>query len=370
MILHMVSHPTQTLFFALLRMAVGTGARLPKAPTAEEWEALLHEAKRQTLVGVLYDALDRLPAEQRPPKPVLLRWHALTERIAHDNLRLNRDAVWLTERFARAGFRSVVLKGQGNALLYPHPLRRHPGDIDIWLDGRRDDILAYVLRLFPKQKVQWLEVEFPVLKETVTEVHTAPSNLYCPTDNNRLQAFYARHREAMFTHATALPDGIIFTPTWEVNLVFQLTHIYRHLFYEGIGLRQLMDYFFLLQRGEGEGMKGEKLEEARQVVCSLHMERFAGALMWVLGEVFGLENEHMYVRPNEEEGRFLLSEVIEAGNFGHYDERITRATSPWGNFWQITNRNWRFLTRYPREVFWNPVYRLRQYVWRKRKGYC
>ena len=360
-------NPLHSLFFSLLRMAVGKGGRLPQAPTADEWGLLLQEAKRQALVGVLYDALNHLPPDQRPPKAVLIQWHAMTERIAHDNRRLNRDAVWLTERFARAGFRSVVLKGQGNALLYPNPLRRQTGDIDIWLDGRRDDILAYVLRFFPRQKVQWLEVDFPVLKESVTEVHTAPSLLFCPQDNRILQTFYERHREAVFTHAIRIPEGQVFTPTWEVNVVFQLTHIYRHLFHEGIGLRQLMDYFYLLRSSE-EG-KEAKFARICPLVRSLHMERFTGALLWVLREVFGLEEELLFVAPNEAEGRFLLSEIMLAGNFGQHDERITLSASKWGNFWQITNRNWRFLTRYPREVLWNPIFRIRQFLWRKRRGY-
>ena len=35
-------------------------------------------------------------------------------------------------------------------------------------------------------------------------------------------------------------------PTVEFNIIFQLTHIYSHLMNEGIGLRQLVDYYYVL----------------------------------------------------------------------------------------------------------------------------
>ena len=352
-----------TLFFELIQIAVGNRELFSRIPSSEDWEKLFEEAKRQALVGVTYDALGRLPSAQHPPKKVLMNWHALTEKISADNERVNKDAVWATERFHKAGFRSVILKGQGNALLYPNPSHRQSGDIDVWTEGERNDIIRYVLRFFPKQRVQWLEVEFPVRKETVIEVHTAPSVLFCPSDNRRLQAFYAKHQEQCFTHNVTLPDGIIHTPTWEVNVIFQLTHIYRHLFFEGIGLRQLMDYYYLLLTRETDR---RNLEE---ILKDLHMTRFANAVMWVLHEVFMLEEDKMITTPKEEEGRFLLNEIMLAGNFGMYDTRNEIKASKWGNFWQITNRNWRFLTRYPREVLWNPWYRIKQFFWRKWNGF-
>jgi len=99
------------------------------------------------------------------------------------------------------------------------------------------------------------------------------------------------------------------------------------------------------------------------------MSRFVGALMWVMQEVFLLQDELLVLPTDEREGRFLLNEILLAGNFGHYDSRNQHKESKWGNFWQQTMRNMRFLTHYPREVIWNPWYRLTQFVWRKRKGY-
>ena len=358
------------LFFELLRIALGGQKSFSQTPSSQEWRELLKESARQAVVGVTYRALNMLPAEQRPPRQVLIDWQASAQKIICDNKRLNHDSVWVSERFRKAGFRNAILKGQGNALLYPDPTLRTGGDIDIWLDAERDKIIGYVTHFFPKVKVQWQEVEFPVKKDTCIEVHTVPALMFHPADRRRMEAYFDQHRDEIFSNETELPgeEGKVCIPTLRVNLTFQLIHIYRHIFNEGIGLRQLIDYYYLLQHCQKTGQT-DLLPETAVMVKRLHMTRFVGALMWVMQEVFLLQDELLILPADEKEGRFLLREIMLAGNFGHNDSRNKLKESKWGNFWQQTIRNMRFLTHYPREVIWNPWYRLTQFIWRKRKGY-
>ena len=358
------------LFLELLRVSLGSQSCLSHTPDEQEWRELFRESSRQTVLGITYQALSLLPAEQRPPRKLLVDWHASVQKIICDNKRLNHDSIWVSERFLKAGFRGAVLKGQGNALLYPDPFLRTSGDIDIWLDGGRDRIISYVTHLFPKTRVQWQEVEFPVRKDTSIEVHTIPALMFHPGDRHRMEAYFDRHRDEIFGNEVELPgeEGKISIPTLRVNLTFQLIHIYRHIFNEGIGLRQLVDYYYLLLHLQREN-RPELLRETAQMVGSLHMTRFVRALMWVMQEVFRLPDELLILPPDEREGRFLLREIMLAGNFGQFDSRNHLGKSKWGNFWQQTLRNMRFLTHYPREVVWNPWYRLTQFIWRKRKGY-
>ena len=358
------------LFFELIRVALERQTCLSHTPTEQEWRELLHESSRQAVIGVTYRALNLLPAEQRPPRQVLIDWQASAQKIICDNKRLNHDSVWVSERFLKAGFRNAILKGQGNALLYPDPMLRTGGDIDIWLDGERDKIIGYVTHFFPKIKVQWQEVEFPVKKNTCIEVHTIPALMFHPADRRRMEAFFDRYRDEIFSNETELTgeEGVIRIPTLRVNLTFQLIHIYRHIFHEGIGLRQLVDYYYLLQHCLAEG-RTDLLQETAQMMRSLHMTRFVGALMWVMQEVFHLQDELLLLPADKKEGQFLLREIMLAGNFGQADSRNQLKSGKWGNFWQLTIRNMRFLTHYPREVIWNPWYRVSQFIWRKRKGY-
>ena len=358
------------LFFEFIRIALGKQEAFSHTPSTKEWQELFEEAKRQTLLGVLYGGLCKLPADQKPPRQMLIDWHASVQKIICDNKRLNHDAVWVSERFRKAGFRNAILKGQGNALLYPDPFLRAGGDIDIWLDGERDKIIAYVTRLFPSVKVQWQEVEFPIRKDTCIEVHTIPALMFHPADRRRMEAFFDQFRDEIFSNETELPgeQGKVCIPTLRVNLTFQLIHIYRHIFNEGIGLRQLIDYYYLLQECHAKGQT-DLLPETALMVQRLHMTRFVSGLMWVMQEAFHLQEELFVLPADEREGRFLLREIMLAGNFGHYDSRNQIKSSKWGNFWQQTIRNMRFITHYPREVIWNPWYRLSQFIWRKRNGY-
>ena len=308
------------LLFELIRIALGRQETFSHRLSAEEWHELFKEAKEQTLLGVLYEGLCHLSADQKPPRQLLIDWHASVQKIICDNKRLNHDTIWVSERWDKLGYRNVILKGQGNALLYPDPMLRVPGDIDIWLDGDRRKIADYIRSHFPNLEVTRIEMEFPVRKDTPIEVHFLPSFLYDPFKNRKMQRYFREQLKR--PKQVELPDeGFINIPNDEMNLVFQLSHIYRHLFYEGIGLRQLMDYYYLtgiLTTTEGKELK----EKVLPVIRNLGLMDFCKALMWVLGEVFYMPKEQMLVEPDERRGRFLLSEVMRAGNFGHADDRV------------------------------------------------
>ena len=355
-----------TLFLSLTKVSVGNAKSLPEIPSEQEWKFIFDMANKHTIAGPLFAALDTLPAEQRPPRKVFVDWLATTEKIKYDSREANHNAVWASKKFMQVGFRNVILKGQGNALLYPDPLLRQPGDVDVWLEGSREKIISYVRKLFPKTRIQWVEMDFPIKNGCSIEVHTIPSFMSNPFDNRRLKHYFEEHAEEIFSNKPiTTEDGEMRVPTTRVNMLFQLTHIYRHLFNEGIGLRQIMDYYYLLQC---EDMP-QHIAETAEMVKELHMERFCSALMYVLQEALGLQKDLMILPPDEKEGLFLLSEILQAGNFGHTDERNHHKYSKWGNFWQKTFRNWRFVSHYHREVLWNPWYRLTQYAWRLSKGY-
>ena len=357
------------LFFELIRISLGRQDTFSHTPSEAEWRELFEEAKRQTLVGVLYDGMSRISADQKPPRQLLINWHATAQKIICDNKRLNHDTVWVSRRWEKLGYPGVILKGQGNALLYPDPMLRVPGDIDIWLDGDRRKIADYIRSHFPKLEVTRIEMEFPVRKETPIEVHFLASFLYNPFTDRRMQRYFreqlARPRQV------ELPDeGTISIPNDEMNLVFQLSHIYRHLFYEGIGLRQLMDYYYLcttLITPDGEGLRQKVLP----IIRKLGLMDFCGALMWVLGEVFYMPEEQMLCPADERRGRFLLGEVMRAGNFGHADDRVGNwaEMSRWERLTWGTKWSWRLIGQYPREVLWHPYYRITQYIWRLLNGY-
>lgn len=71
-------------------------------------------------------------------------------------------------------------------------------------------------------------------------------------------------------------------------------------------------------------MKNEECSTFRTIVLEhLGLAKIAGAVMWVLKEVLGLEEKYLIAPVDERRGRFLLSEIMRGGNFGMYGTEKT-----------------------------------------------
>ena len=238
----------QKIFFEFLRFCIGSAKDIPDSLKEVDWKELYAIAKKQCLVGILFDGIKKLPAEHvGMKKELLLQWMAESQMLENANVRLNDAAIQVSEWFRKKGFRTCILKGQGNALMYPNPYSRTPGDIDIWVEGGDKRVISFVRSISPHEKACYHHIEFPSYKGIEVEVHYRPSFLLCFWHNRKLQKYYERVKEEQFSHRVMLGEqGEIAIPTAEFNLIFQLTHIYAHLMNEGIGLRQLVDYYYVL----------------------------------------------------------------------------------------------------------------------------
>ena len=355
-------------FFQLIQLAISQKESLSFSLSEKEWEELFSIAQKQALTGILLEGIMKLPEQQKPPTDLFLSWYTIADKIKQYNQLLNDQTADVSDRFKQDNLRSVILKGQGNALLYPNPLLRQPGDIDIWIEGSRQSIINYICQQAPVSGIVYHHANFPVLGKTEVEVHFTPTWMNSFFTNRKLQRFFKQTKETQFSNEKELPNGRkINVPTPEVNSIFLLIHIYRHLFDEGIGLRQLLDYYYLLKQGLSE----EEKSQARRLLKQLNLERFAAAVMYVEQEVFGLEDEFLLIKPNEKSGSFLLNEIMEAGNFGHYDTRVTKPQEEnrWTRLIRKTKRNFRFISYYPDEVLWSPIFKAWQFCWRKRHNY-
>ena len=405
-------------FFDFLRFIVGSAKEIPDFLKEADWEELYAIAKKQCLVGVLFDGIKKLPAEHvGMKKELLLQWMAESQMLEKANVRLNDAAIQVSEWFRKKGFRTCILKGQGNALLYPNPYSRTPGDIDIWVEGEDKRVISFVLSISPHEKACYHHIEFPSYKGVEVEVHYRPSFLLCFWHNRKLQKYYERVKEEQFSHRVMLGEqGEVAIPTVEFNLIFQLTHIYAHLMNEGIGLRQLLDYYFVvcdfykvyqnfsnpsvsLSKGSSTfspSPSSSGSEDVTALRCSeplrykvggpskvspdcagwdrlgvvqekfkeLGLWKFAGAIMYIMQEVFGMPASWLIVPPNEKYGKFVLNEVLEAGNFGKHDERNRFGKSKLGHNLQRVYRDIRLVRYYPAEALSEPFFRVWHFFWR------
>lgn len=350
------------LFFELIQLTLGNRSVLSKTPTEEEWLEMFKVAQRQAVAGIIIHALDKLNEQgQKPPQNILFEWIGLSVQIRNRNLHLNTKCIEIQQLLSDRNIKFSILKGQGVANYYDKELRplRQPGDIDVYVNcGRKKAIkLAEELQ---KEKVHWdyKHLQLHILEDVEIEVHYRIEVLFNLKKNRRLQRWFKEHEAWLYSHDEGLTK-----PDVRFDLFYVLLHIYRHFLHEGVGLRQVIDYYYVLRAGVGH---------KEDTIATLHqfgMMRFAQGLMWVMQEVLGMEREYLLCEPCEKEGRFILHQIMIGGNFGKYDSRINRLGGKFGYVHQVIRHNLHLLRHYPADVVWAPVWIVWHWIWRKWKGF-
>lgn len=375
----------QKIFFNFLQFCIKTVAEIPASVKDADWKVMYAIAKKQALIGVLFHGIKQLPKELAPDAGLLMQWMGMAQKIRQQNIRLFLDSAKVCKKFKEVGFRNCILKGQVNALLYPDPYMRTSGDIDIYLDGGRNRVMQYINKVCPNQVMRYHHVDFPVMKSAI-EVHFTPSYMFFPVHNRRMQKRFKKVMDLQCSNIVTLPDGYgeITVPTTSFNVIYILSHLYRHVFTEGIGLRQLLDYYFVLVKWHTdltnltESNKSlpqmmqisTDLDALRHELKYLGLWKFAGAVMYVLHEALGLPEAKMIAPIDVYEGRFLLAEIMQGGNFGQYDTRLGSKENEGKlhRYLRMSLRNLRFVKHYPTEALSEPLFRTWFAVWKKIHG--
>ena len=263
------------------------------------------------------------------------------------------------------GLRCCVLKGQGNALMYPNPYSRTPGDVDVWIDASRERIMEDAQKKFElgdNIRLQHLETS---LDGVPVELHFFPCSMNNPIYHARLQKWFRRNADLQCSHIVGLPDGAgdIAIPISAFNVVYQLCHLYHHFFDEGIGMRQIIDYYYVVSM---LNVNCEMLTWSPKDLKHLGLWKFAGAVMYVLHEILGLPEEKMIAPIDEKRGKLLLSEILNGGNFGQHFTKYGGFThqSMGKKYFLKIWRNMHFVRYYPAEALSEPIFRTWHFFWR------
>lgn len=347
-------------FKELIRTAAGNGGGFSRTPDKEEWDALLKTAQKQSLVGVTFEVMDNMPEEMGPRLATYGKWALLDEKIRDRHALAVERTKELYTMVKDTGLECCILKGAGLARFYPTPSRRQAGDIDIWVKGSRNDTLAAFGARFRTDEVHYHHCDAHIFPDIKVEVHFTPSWMNNPFANRRLQNYFREQSGRQFSHFD--PELGVPVPTMDFNAVYCMLHIYRHILAEGIGLRQMMDYCYILK-----ALPEEMIEDVRKDMKRLGLKKCASAVMYVLKDVFALDDRYLLFEPDEKYGSYLVREISLSGNFGRYDRRNAslNTTSPMKKAYARMARLSRYTGFAPSEVFFAPLFKGWQFIWKK-----
>ena len=387
---------TEKIYYKFIQFALGTydGKEFldGSALNGFDWQRFYAFAKKQTLVGIIMEGISRLPKAVAPKQGLLMNWFMMSQNIRRQNMMLNAATAEIYNKVKAAGYDCCILKGQANAAMYANPAARTPGDVDMWVDASREEI-RQLAQTLAKENGRIDEESYNHIALTTNgisvELHYTPGFMANFTYNRRLQQWFRESIDTQCRNMIALPDeaGEVAAPTADFNAVYQLYHLYHHYFYEGVGLRQVVDYYYVILNFELE-TQNSKLNNSKSAKPTIQNSKlktqnslkrlglwhFACAMMYVLHEVLGLPEEKMIAPMDKKRGEMLLNDILCGGNFGHHDKRHAWGRDTYdGNGFKHgalghnllrLHRDLRLLRYYPSEALSEPIFRLWHYYWR------
>ena len=368
---------TVGFIFKLLQVAIGNRKELPRQLTDDEWGLLYAVSEQHNVLDVAFSAIQKLPDEQRPSLELFAKWQKDAQIEKERRERIIEICRKACETHEKNGFdscvlmpTSVVVRGErlevrderlevsaqtdevrGKRL---EVREGAPKDIDIlcWSKDKKDGkrtIVEYVNFQYVasthhiKPKVVRHHVNFESGNIPV-EVRFKFSYFNSPLHDRRFLAWV--EKKVLSESPQKGKDGYPI-PSDTFNAVYQLIHLYRKLFCEGLRLGHLYDYYMVLR-----SLPKSEHEEVMRVIGRLGMKKFAGAVMYVMQTIFGVPDEYLFCKPIARNGSFVISITMQAGEYTRAIER-TRMLKHLGRighhlYWLKRNRP--FLTQYPAEV--------------------
>lgn len=377
--------PSYKPYLDFVRYSIDDTIPVPVTSECLDWEWFLGFCDRQGITGLVYAGIER--SGINIPTDTLLEWYGAKESIAIINHETDKRCRQVSEFFEKQDYRCCILKGQANAMMYPCPELRSPGDIDIWVakmdDGRgkKDDgrgkmddgrgkmddgrgtkeeddvaeIIRMVLEVAPEGHYSLHHVTMPVFDDVAVEVHYRPVFLDNWWKDKQLQQYINEVKDEQFRNRIRLSDGEteICGLTDDFNVVFLMLHMWHHLLSTRNNFKQLIDYYYLLKKGHAD------VTNITELFRLLGVLKYARGIMWIEHEVLGLDKKYLVVEPDERIGKLLLKESL------HYGEK-RKLRNKIGELVGRLTDNLHLLWHFPSAVMIAPIYLVWHQWWKLR----
>ena len=327
-------------FFELIQVAMGQRECLEQGPSDEEWQQIHLMALRQGLQGICYRGIERLfDFGLRIPQDLSIDWMAAAESISEENQRLQQRCARLQRDMAAAKVRLSFLNEVGSLCFYPEELQPlcEPTVIDVFVDGSMNKVIGYAKKKSRKAVVY--DYKFLTLKlGGGVKMRARGRAEMCANilRNRRLQKWLRRNHNYCFLTT----DGLT-RPTATMMAFLMMLHLQQCFLYDGITMRQLLDYYYVLRRLEGRFRPFRDGVTINQLFKTFGLTKFAQGMMWVMQEAFGLSKDYMPCEMSRSDGEYII-DVVMAGKRNYLS----------------------LLLKYPGDILWYPVWLTWHAIWR------
>lgn len=325
-----------------------------------DWKNVLVLAEKQTLLGLVAEAVPMLPEYLQPDPKSKMKLHTMAMRIIKSHSILNRKVADIKTRMDSNGIQTVLLKGQGVALNYPNPQSRQCGDIDIYVGENNFDQALRQLDPLSDEDYRYLK-HFNITEDGVDiEVHRIAEILPGAKHDRLFQQWTNSCLEGNMLRQEEIGGVYINLPPVDFDAIYIMNHIWRHFMTGGIGLRQLCDWAMFLHRYHND---------IDSNALSSNLNKFGLTRAWHI--LSALVVQHLGL-PKEEcplyDGQYakktdkVLDIIWHDGNFGHYSspskkpDSANRYTAKFNTFKKITLRIIRIFSVSPIDVLYSWLY--------------
>lgn len=344
---------TDNIYLKFIRFAIGSGSSVSDEYNDIDWESFYAFCVKQSVAGIVFKKIEEEKIQIH--RDVVFEWYANAEFIKATNRNVDKKVCQISEFWEGKGYRTCILKGQANAMMYPKPEMRSPGDIDIWVDGDAQQLIKIAQEKVPEGHYSLHHVTMPVYNDVSIEVHYRPVFLDNWWLDRRLKEYTEKEKGRQFGNRIKLGDGTseINGLTDDFNAVFQMLHMWHHLLSTRNNLKQLIDYYYLLKRGFTDAQRREIADKFK----SFGVMKYARGIMWVERYALGLDEQYLLVEPDEKIGRLLLQETM------NYGKRRVRRNRLKTLIRRVTN-NLRLFAYFPSLVLIAPIYLIWHQWWK------
>lgn len=248
----MLSQDFKDAFLSIVKLGIGHYAGIPNQSV--NWNTVEALAEQQGLLAILVDAVEQLPADQRPPQTLLLQWIGKTYQEYETRYEEYCHAIAdLAAWYNKHGYKMLLLKGLCCGMDWPKPQHRPYGDIDIWLFGKQKEADEALGNWFKGLRVRRFKIDQSHHHHTVfnwqgfmIENHYDFINVHHHKSNVKFEAVLKGMAEDD-SHFVMISGQKVFLPSPNLNALFLLKHMMAHFAAEGITLRQVLDWGFFVK---------------------------------------------------------------------------------------------------------------------------